>query len=64
MKDSIKRITLLCGTGAVLLAGWRTVPVMEAVTTFSLMTNPTIRHSWKVRDGRFTARIMKAYRSP
>ena len=32
MKDSIKRITLLCGTGAVLLAGWRTVPVMEAVT--------------------------------
>lgn len=32
MNETVKRVILLCGTGAVLLAGRRAVPVMEAVT--------------------------------
>ena len=32
MNETVKRVILLCGTGAVLLAGKRAVPVMEAVT--------------------------------
>lgn len=36
MKETVKRVILLCGTGAVLLAGRRAVPMMQAVTVGGL----------------------------